>query len=198
MDVKELIASLAEFDEMEAPDGMNIAEGVEEENEKAENKRKKRVYQKAVEALSELQDLIGEGINPAQTEADETTQFYNRIQDLIEEIDSMSLAFDESLDEAVIEDGTLGDIEVLLDKISHIGIVCRGHAYNLEGVKNDKEVDFSFVSKSNIASPFKAPADNEYDPVQIAKECAEILRKNIEPAENEILALLDKYGYKRN
>lgn len=97
MDIKDL---LAQFDDMEAEDGMNIVEGEEEfDNERSENKRKARIYKKAVIALEELQDLLEEGIDPATGKLDdETDAFYNTLTDIINEIDSRALAFDESLD----------------------------------------------------------------------------------------------------
>lgn len=97
MDIKDL---LAQFDDMEAEDGMNIVEGEEEfDNERSENKRKARIYKKAVIALKELQDLLEEGIDPATGKLDgETDAFYNTLTDIINEIDSRALAFDESLD----------------------------------------------------------------------------------------------------
>ena len=90
MELKELLAQLAKFDEMEAQDGMNIAEATEEdikdlankdeqeaedgmnlleqetnedidqENEDAENRRKLRIYQKAYQALEELSNFLEE------------------------------------------------------------------------------------------------------------------------------------------
>lgn len=97
MDIKDL---LAQFDDMEAEDGMNIVEGEEEfDNERSENKRKARIYKKAVIALEELKDLLEEGIDPATGKLDgETDAFYNTLTDIINEIDSRALAFDESLD----------------------------------------------------------------------------------------------------
>lgn len=97
MDIKDL---LAQFDDMEAEDGMNIVEGEEEfDNERSENKRKARIYKKAVIALEELQGLLEEGIDPATGKLDdETDAFYNTLTDIINEIDSRALAFDESLD----------------------------------------------------------------------------------------------------
>ena len=88
MEIKDLLAKIAEYDEMEAPDGMNIVEATEEdikdlankdeqeaedgmnlleketnedidqENEDAENKRKLRIFVKAYEALEELCDFF--------------------------------------------------------------------------------------------------------------------------------------------
>lgn len=90
MEIKDLIAKIAEYDEMEAPDGMNIVEDkvdevkeedikdlankdemeaedgmnlledIDQENEDAENKRKLRIYKKAYEALEELSDFLEE------------------------------------------------------------------------------------------------------------------------------------------
>lgn len=192
MDVKELIASLAEFDEMEAPDGMNVAESVEEENEIAERKRQKRVYLAAIDAIERLRDLLEEGIDPTTGKLDpETEAWFDKLGEISGEIYSRAEAFNESLDEAEIEDGTFNDKDVMLKKISHVGIVCRANEYD-----NEKVINFSFVSKPQYSKNFTAPKDNEYDPKQIAQECADILKKNLDSAEDEILALLDKYGYK--
>lgn len=90
MEIKDLIAKIAEYDEMEAPDGMNIVEDkvdevkeedikdlankdemeaedgmnlledIDQENEDAENRRKLRIYKKAYEALEELSDFLEE------------------------------------------------------------------------------------------------------------------------------------------
>lgn len=109
MELKDLLAKLAEFDEMEQQDGMNIVEGEEEfDDERSENKRKARIYKKAVIALEELQDLLEEGIDPATGKLDdETDAFYNSLTGVINEIDSRALAFDESFSskkESAMED----------------------------------------------------------------------------------------------
>lgn len=107
MNAKEILAKLAKIDDMEAENGMNIVEGEEEfDNERSENKRKARIYKKAVIALEELQDLLEEGIDPATGKLDdETDAFYNTLTDIINEIDSRALAFDESLDKMEAPDG---------------------------------------------------------------------------------------------
>ena len=119
--------------------------------------------------------------------------------DEMEATDGMNIpeSVQKSVNEATIEDGTLGDIEVLLNKISDIGIVCRGNTYDSDNLGKEKTVGFTYVQKGNLSHDFKAPLDNEYDPKQIAKECAEILKQHIETAEDEILTLLNKYGYKK-
>lgn len=193
MDIKNLLSQMAEFDEMEAPDGMNIAEDIEEENELAENKRKKRIYQKAIQSLEELQNFLWEGVSPATGKLDADAEEFNQlINTAIAEIHSRSLAFDESLNEAKIKNGIFNDKDVMLDKISHVGIVCRPAEYDTE-----KTISFSFISDPQYSKSFRAPKDSETDPEIVANVCAEILRKHIDPAEDEILASLDKYGYKQ-
>lgn len=72
-----------------------LKETVEDENELANTKRKYRVYVKAYEGLEELQDLLEEeGINPVDGKMDaETEALYDKIQELINQIYSASLAF---------------------------------------------------------------------------------------------------------
>lgn len=50
MDIKELLKTLAEFDEMEAPDGMNVSESVHEEF------TEERDIEHAIHVLEELID----------------------------------------------------------------------------------------------------------------------------------------------
>lgn len=110
MDTKELLAQLAKFDEMEAQDGMNLLEDVEEENELADKKSKKRVYLAAVEAIEKLRDELEEGIDPATGKLDaETEDFFNKLGEIVDEIQSRSYAFDESLDETKDVDGDIVD-----------------------------------------------------------------------------------------
>lgn len=85
----------------------------------------------------------------------------------------------------------------MLDKISHVGIVCRGTTYDMENWSKSKEVSFSFISKSQGGKIFVAPIENETDPKQVAKECAEILKNHLAPAEDEIIELLSNYGYEK-
>jgi hypothetical protein len=110
----------------------------------------------------------------------------------------MNIQESEEVNEAKVEQGTLGDEEVLLDKISTVGIVVRGKTYNTEGIPKGKDITFSFVSKGPYTASFKAPLETEGNTEEIAKECAEILRKHLEPAEDEILALLNEKGFTFN
>lgn len=72
-----------------------IKEDIDFENEQAANKAKLRIYKKAYESLEELQDLLSEGADPASgnLEAD-TDTFYNKLTEMINEIHSRSLAFE--------------------------------------------------------------------------------------------------------
>ncbi len=96
MEIKDLLAKIAEYDEMEAPDGMNIVEDIDQENEDAENKRKLRIYKKAYEALEELSNFLEEEcVDPALGDLDEETKAFNdKINELTQEIYSRSLAFE--------------------------------------------------------------------------------------------------------
>ena len=97
----------------------------------------------------------------------------------------------ESIDEAKMEKDSLDNsTDVMLDKISQTGIRCYGYDYG------QKTVAFGYVCKSTMAKHFTASKDNEIDPKQVAEECAGVLKKHLDPAEDEILAILDKYGYK--
>ncbi len=113
-------------------------------------------------------------------------------------IDDMEAENGMNIQEAKVEQGTLGDEEVLLDKISTVGIVVRGKTYNTEGIPKGKDITFSFVSKGPYTASFKAPLETEGNTEEIAKECAEILRKHFETAEDEIVALLNEKGFTFN
>lgn len=131
MDLKELLATLAQYDEMEAVSGMNIAEATEEdikdlankdeqeaadgmnlleddkididpqvaadierESEIAENKAKKRIYLKAIDGLQGLEEFLMDGASPSQGLDPETQEFIDKLQEIMAEIESRSLAFD--------------------------------------------------------------------------------------------------------
>ena len=102
MEIKEInevleqaIADLANKDEMEAEDGMNIVEDIDSENEIAEKKAKKAKYLKVVDACEELMEFLEEDINPATGLLDEDTDaFYQLLQQVVNETHSRSLAFD--------------------------------------------------------------------------------------------------------
>ena len=120
------------------------------------------------------------------------------IKELIAQFDDMESENGMNIQEAKVEQGTLGDAEVLLDKISTVGIVVRGKTYNSENLPKSKDITFSFVSKGPYTASFKAPLETEGNTEEIAKECAEILRKHFETAEDEIVALLNEKGFTFN
>lgn len=120
------------------------------------------------------------------------------IKELIAQYDDMEAENGMNIQEAKVEEGTLGDVEVLLDKISTVGIVVRGKTYNNEKLPKGKDITFSFVSEGPYTASFKAPLETEGNTEEIAKECAEILRKHFEPAEDEIVALLNEKGFTFN
>ena len=76
---------------------IKVIEGMEEfDDERYENKRIFRVYQKACEGLVMLMDELEDTANPATGTMDnETQEFYNKLSALCEEINSRSLAFEE-------------------------------------------------------------------------------------------------------
>ena len=93
MDIETLLKTLSDCDEMEATDGMNIAENLQ-------NESKKKIYLNAVESIEKLRDTLEEGINPSTGKLDaETEDFFNRLGVIIDEILSRAEAFNESLDE---------------------------------------------------------------------------------------------------
>lgn len=178
MDIRQLLANLAEIDEMEAQDGMNIAEDLLDQN--------------IIKASANLgvQDMIDMLLKIVGSYVSEKT--LKTIKDQF----TLALASEktEKVNETEIQPGSLDDIEVRLNNIMNGGIVCRGNTYNMAGISQDKEVDFSFVSDMR-AKVFRAPLDNEFDPKQLAQQCAEILKKHLDPAEQEIVTLLNEHGY---
>lgn len=122
------------------------------------------------------------------------------IKELIAQFDDMeaengmNIQESEKVNEAEVKEGSLGDTEVRLNNLMSGGIVVRGNTYNMEGMAQEKQINFSFVSDM-YAKPFKASLDNENDPKELAKECAEILKKHLDPAEQEIVALLNEHGF---
>lgn len=83
MNVKKLAAEL-----------QKLTEDIDFENEQADRRSNLRVYQKAYMALEELQDKLEEGMSPSGTLDAETEEFYDKLQDMINEIHSRSLAFE--------------------------------------------------------------------------------------------------------
>ena len=75
-----------------------LNESVEDENEKAELKAKKRYYDAAVEALENLQNFLWDNAGPNATESslgDEDLDKFNLLlNDAIAEIHSRGLAFE--------------------------------------------------------------------------------------------------------
>lgn len=56
MDIKDLLVNLAKYDEMEAPDGMNICEG---EEESSEYYKEKLLNERITDAKNALKDVVG-------------------------------------------------------------------------------------------------------------------------------------------
>ena len=73
---------------------LNTIDKDELEEVKSNNKVKK-IFDNAVEGLEKLQEFIGAGTNPVDGRLDdETTEFYTKLTDMIEEIHSRSLAWE--------------------------------------------------------------------------------------------------------
>ena len=72
-----------------------VIEGMEEFDDQIyENKRIFRVYQKACEGLVMLMDALEDTANPSTGGlANDTQEFYNRLSNICEEINSRSIAF---------------------------------------------------------------------------------------------------------
>lgn len=195
MDTKELLAQLAKFDEMEAQDGMNLLEDVEEENELADKKSKKRVYLAAVGAIEKLRDELEEGIDPATGKLDaETEDFFNKLGEIVDEIQSRSYAFDESLDEAnTYTDNMLDGINVANKTINS----------DLEFNVQVKEVNGGVAFNANGTGvqyhPYK-PVDHEASKEELAdvvNRCAEVVENKINELEDEIIGIFNERGFRK-
>ena len=119
------------------------------------------------------------------------------VKDLLKKLsilDDMEAPCGMNITEAEIKSNSLGDIVVNLNNIMNGGIVCRGNTFTLKGTEESKQIEFSFSSEM-MAKPFKASLDNEEDPKEIAKQCAEIIKKHLDPMEDEIVNLLNSKGY---
>ena len=91
MDVKELIDSLAEFDEMEDETGLNTVKAEKKDikeslNEDATNFSK---YENAVNALKELKEFLAETkILPSGLFDEDTDEFYQTIENCLHAIET--------------------------------------------------------------------------------------------------------------
>ena len=181
MELKDLLAKLAEFDEMEQQDGMNIVEGEEEfDDERSENKRKARIYKKAVIALEELQDLLEEGIDPATGKLDdETDAFYNSLTGIINEIDSRALAFDESLDEAVVEKDKLTDGNDVKSELFQFGIAVNKHE------------DDIYLGTISYGNHIKKLSTTDYAGEDVVADVTAIVKENLDKMEADVKNLLN-------
>lgn len=181
MELKDILARLAEFDEMEQQDGMNIVEGEEEfDNEHPENKRKVHIYKKAVIALEELQDLLEEEVDPATGKLDdETDAFYNSLTHIINEIDSRALAFDESLDEAVILNDKLTRGNNVKSELFQIGIAVN---------KFEEDVYLGTVS---YGPTIKRLSTTDYAGEDIVADVTAIVKENLDKMEADVKNLLN-------
>ena len=110
MDIKELnerlekvSKALAEMEHMSDDDFNKAYDQVEKENLEHERKSTFKVYNKAIEALEQLKDIIADSRDPFTDKLDpDTDGFYDKLVDITNEIYSRSLAFEESLDESEI------------------------------------------------------------------------------------------------
>ena len=193
MDIKNLLSQMAEFDEMEAPDGMNIAEGVEEENELAENKRRKRIYQAAADAIEKLRDLLEEGVDPATGKLDpETEAWFDKLGEVSEEIYSRAEAFNESLDEANSYTDDMLDRIDMPNKIIESDL---GFKIKVEEI--DGGVAFAANLTSNQFKPYK-PFDRKASKEELAEvidRCGNAIETKINELEDEIIGIFNERGY---
>ena len=112
MNIKELNERLEKvskaLDEMEyiSDDDFNKAyDQVEKENLEHERKSTFKAYNKAIEALEELKDIIADSRDPFTDKLDpDTDAFYDKLVDITNEIYSRSLAFEEFLNENLPKD----------------------------------------------------------------------------------------------
>ena len=87
-----------EIEDILSDDDFNKAYNqVKLENEEAERKAILKVFQKAYVGLEELQTWFEDNmVNPSSGKMDkETEEFYNKLQDVVNEIYSRSLAYEE-------------------------------------------------------------------------------------------------------
>lgn len=181
MELKDILAKLAEFDEMEQQDGMNIVEGEEEfDNERSENKRKARIYKKAVIALEELQDLLTEDADPATGRLDdETDAFYNKLTEIINDIDSRCQAFTECLDESKIEVDNLTDGNIVKSELFNFGIAV-----------NDDE-DGVHLGTVGYGTQVKKLSTTDYAGENVLSDMTDIIKQNMDNMEADVKNLLN-------
>ena len=180
MELKDLLAKLAEFDEMEQQDGMNLLEDVEEENELADKKSKKRVYLAAVEAIEKLRDELEEGIDPATGKLDaETEDFFNKLGEIVDEIQSRSYAFDESLDEAVVLKDKLTDGNDVKSELFQIGIAVNKHE------------DDIYLGTISYGSTIKRLSTTDYAGEDVVGDVTAIVKENLDKMEADVKNLLN-------
>lgn len=184
MNIEELLAKFDGFDEMEQQDGMNLLEDVEEENELADKKSKKRVYLAAVEAIEKLRDELEEGIDPATGKLDvETEDFFNKLGEIVDEILSRSYAFDESLNETVIEKDNMVEGNVVKTELGNFGIAI--HADGEEDVRLGTVV-YGTQTKKLSGTDYKLAGGED-----IVADVTEIVNRNMKAMEKEVKDLLN-------
>lgn len=112
MNIKELTErlekvskALVEMEYMSDDDFDKAYNQVEKENLQHERKSTFKVYNKAIETLQQLKDIIADSRDPFTDKLDpDTDAFYDKLVDITNEIYSRSLAFEESLDENLPKD----------------------------------------------------------------------------------------------
>lgn len=181
MEVKDILAKLAKFDDMEQQDGMNIVEGQEEfDDELQDNKRKARIYKKAVIALEELQGLLEEGIDPATGKLDdETDAFYNKLTEIINDIDSRCQAFTECLDESEVQRDNLTDGNIVKSELFNFGIAVNVH---------ENDVHLGTVG---YGTQIKKLSTTDYDGEDVISDVAAIVKQNMDNMEADVKNLLN-------
>lgn len=130
--VEKLTKALVEMEHMSDDDFDKAYDQVEKENLEHERKSTFKVYNKAIEALEQLQDIISDSRDPFTDKLDpDTDAFYDKLVDITNEIYSRSLAFEESLDESEIKKDLFGQgLECKSEKLG-FGLSIKSSGENL-------------------------------------------------------------------
>lgn len=175
MNIEELLAKFDGFDEMEAASGMNIAES---------KKDLKAMYNKAIAALEEIQNDLWDGVSPSSNKLNKEDEEFNLlINKMIGEIHSKSLAFDESLNETVIEKDNMVEGNVVKTELGNFGISI--HADGEEDVRLGTVV-YGTQTKKLSGTDYKLAGGED-----IVADVTEIVDRNMKAMEKEVKDLLN-------
>lgn len=174
MNIEELLAKFNCFDEMEADTGMNIAESM---------KDKKEMYNKAISALEAIQNDLWDGVSPSNNKLDEKDEEFNLlINKMIGEIHSRSLAFDESLNETVVEKDNLTDGNVVKTDLANFGIAINA------------DEDGIYLGTVVYGTQAKRLSTTDYDLAggeDIVADVTKIVERNLNNMEKEVKDLMN-------